>query len=70
MLSKGSAPPLQRLTALLRMAAGETAPRGPAADRARLAALKLVRTPEVRAGVAASPEAGEQLRGLMAALAA
>ena len=69
-LSKGSAPPLQRLTALLRMAGGETVPKGPAADRARNAALKLARTPEVRAGVAASPEAGEQLRGLMAALAA
>ncbi|HEX8570363.1 MAG TPA: hypothetical protein VF699_10640 [Caulobacteraceae bacterium] len=69
-LSKGAGPVLPRLAALLRLASGETGPKGPAADRAKQAALKLARTPEVRDGIAASPQAGEQLRGLMAALAA
>src|SRR5262249_37039967 len=40
-LARAKAPPVNRLTILLRLAAGETAPLGPAADRARAEALKL-----------------------------
>ncbi|OGN49884.1 MAG: hypothetical protein A2352_12675 [Caulobacterales bacterium RIFOXYB1_FULL_67_16] len=48
-IGRAQAAPLQKLTALLKMAAGETAPLGPAADRARSEAGKLLREPDVRA---------------------
>ena len=41
---------------LLRFAAGEAAPLGPAADRAKSEALKLMRIPETRAELAKTPE--------------
>lgn len=47
--------PVQKLTALLRMAVGEAAPLGPAADRAKAEALKLLRAPETRSALAAEP---------------
>ena len=50
----------------VRMAAGETAPLGPAAQRAKDAALKLSKAPEIRADLAKSPELIEKLRPLMA----
>jgi len=52
---------------LLRLAAGETAPLGPAADRARVEAVKLFRTPECRATLTAAPENMAPLKGLMQA---
>ena len=58
-----------RLTALLRMAAGETAPLGPVADKARAEVLKMTRTPEVRAELARSPEQLEAVRSLLQAAA-
>ena len=61
--------PLKKLTRLLRMASGDTAPKGPAADRAKRAALQLVRDPKLRESLAVSPYAGEALRELMAGLA-
>ncbi len=64
-LAKASAPAAHRLTLLLRMAVGETAPLGPAADRARSEALKLVKAPGVREELTRSPEALAQMRGLM-----
>lgn len=48
-LSKANAPVVQKLTYLLKLASGETAPLGPAADRARNEALSLVRDDTVRA---------------------
>ena len=63
-------PPLKRLNQLLRMASGETAPLGRAAERAKRAALRLAQAPETRESLAVSPYAGEQLRELMATLAA
>lgn len=66
-LARAPAPVPQKLAALLRLAAGESAPTGPAADRARAEALRLVRAPEVRAALGAAPEHLVALKGLMQA---
>jgi antitoxin component HigA of HigAB toxin-antitoxin module len=50
---------------LLRLAAGETAPRGPAADRAKTEAIRLMRAPEIRAEIAKTPDAVDRVRALM-----
>lgn len=67
MLARSPAPLPQKLSVLLRMAAGETAPMGPAADRAKAEAIKLFRAPESRATLSATPEALAPLKGLMKA---
>jgi hypothetical protein len=67
MLARSPAPLPQKLSVLLRMAAGETAPVGPAADRAKAEAVKLFRAPEARATLSATPEALAPLKGLMKA---
>ncbi len=67
MLARSPAPLLQKLSVLLRLAAGETAPVGPAADRAKAEALKLFRAPESRAVLSAAPETLAPLKGLMQA---
>lgn len=54
-------PAMGRLSALLRMASGDSAPQGPATRRARAEALKLTRDPAVRSGLASAP-AGERER--------
>ncbi len=64
-LARAKAPALHRLTLLLRLASGETAPLGPAADRARGEALRLVREPEVRTALAQSPEQVAAVRALI-----
>jgi hypothetical protein len=64
-LAKAQAPVLSRLTVLLRFAAGEAAPLGPAADRARVEAIRLMRAPETRAELARAPDAFDRVRGLM-----
>jgi hypothetical protein len=64
-LSRAAAPVVNRLTLLLRLAAGETAPKGPAADRARVEALRLMRVPEFRAEIAKTPDAVGRVRALM-----
>lgn len=58
----------QKLSALLRLAAGETGPTGPVADRAKVEALKLFRSPDARAVLGAAPEAVQALRPLMKAV--
>lgn len=65
-LTSSALPPMQRLNVLVRMAAGDTAPEGPAAERAKDAALKLSKMPEIRADLAKSPEILAKLRPLMA----
>jgi len=57
----------QKLQALLRLAAGETAPLGPVADRAKAEAVRLMRTPETRAALSAAPETMTPLKGLIRA---
>lgn len=64
-LARAKAPPLHRLTVLLRLAAGESAPLGPAADRARGEALKLVRLPETRSALSEAPDQVETVRTLL-----
>ena len=67
-LSRSSAPTFQKLSALLRLATGESAPLGPAADRAKLEAMKLLRAPETRAELARSPEAVGRVRAMLQTL--
>jgi len=67
MVARSPAPLLQKLSVLLRLAAGETAPLGPAAERARAEAIKLLRAPESRAVLSSAPETLIPLRGLMQA---
>ena len=67
MVARAPAPLPQKLSVLLRMAAGETAPPGPAADRAKVEAVKLFRAPDNRAALAAAPEKLAPLKGLMKA---
>ncbi len=67
MLARSPAPLPQKLSVLLRMAAGETAPLGPAADRAKAEAVKLFRAPDNRAALAADPGKLAPLKGLMKA---
>lgn len=67
MVARSPAPVPQKLSVLLRLAAGETAPLGPAADRAKAEAVRLFRAPEVRTALAAAPEALAPLKGLMRA---
>ncbi len=67
-VARSPTPPVQRLVILLRMAAGETAPLGPAADRAKAEVLRQLRSPEVRSVLATSPQQFEQVRGLMTAV--
>jgi hypothetical protein len=66
-LAQASAPIVQRLTLLLRLATGDGAPAGPAAERARAAAMKLLRSDSVRAELAAQPEQLEQVRSIIQA---
>ena len=50
---------------LLQMAVGEAAPMGPAADRAKSEALRLVRSDDVRADLARTPERMGLVRDLI-----
>ncbi|HEY1073265.1 hypothetical protein [Brevundimonas sp.] len=65
---RAPAPAPQKLAALLRLAAGETGPTGPVADRAKAEAVKLFRAPEVRTALGAAPEAVQTLRPLLKAV--
>jgi hypothetical protein len=64
-LARANAPILQRLTLLLRLAAGEAAPLGPAATRAKQEALKLFRLDETRTELASAPDQMRQVRDLI-----
>ncbi|MGZ8407453.1 MAG: hypothetical protein ACXWVJ_05445 [Caulobacteraceae bacterium] len=57
----------QKLDILVRMATGTAAPLGPAADRSKVAAMKLLRLPDTRQEIAESPEALAMARTLMQA---
>jgi hypothetical protein len=64
-LAKANAPAVQRLTLLLKLAGGDSAPLGPAADRARSEALKLIRQDDVRAELSQAPIQAEDMRDLI-----
>lgn len=64
-LARANASALQRLTLLLKLACGESAPLGPAASRAKVEALKLVRHQDTRAELARAPEQVDAMRELI-----
>jgi len=66
-VAKSSLPPVRRLSVLLKLASGETAPFGPVADRAKAEAIRIFKTPDARAALSAEPEALAPLRPLMKA---
>lgn len=65
LIAKAPAPAVHRLNLLLRIAVGEAGPLGPAADRARSEALRLVRHPDLREEMARSPDAVNRVRDMM-----
>lgn len=66
-LARAPAPLIQRLNHLLRWAAGEGCPLGPAADRAKAEALRLLKSPDARREIAENPQAVQTLKPLMQA---
>lgn len=66
-VARANVPLIQRLTLLLKLAAGETAPVGPAASRAKAEALKLFKLDTTRAELAAAPQQMAQVRDLIMA---
>ena len=66
-VAKSPLPPVRRLSVLLKLASGETAPFGPVAERARAEAIRIFKTPDARAALSAEPEALAPLRPLMKA---
>jgi hypothetical protein len=64
-LARANASAVHRLTLLLKLASGESAPLGPAADRAKAEALKLVRSDAARAELTETPEHVETVRDLI-----
>jgi len=56
---------VNRLTYLLKLASGQAAPMGPVADRAKVEALKLMRTPQIREALSQSPDGLDRIRSLM-----
>ncbi len=64
-LARADAPVRQRVTLLLKLAAGETAPLGPAANRAKAEAIKLVKQSQIRTELAAAPQRVEAFRDLI-----
>lgn len=66
-LARAPIPTSQKLTVLLQLATGVSAPFGPAAERAKAEAVRLLRNPETRAELAAAPEVLTPLRPLFQA---
>jgi hypothetical protein len=64
-LARANASAVHRLTLLLKLASGESAPLGPAADRARAEAMKLVRHESTRQELSQAPDQVEQVRELI-----
>jgi hypothetical protein len=64
-LARANASAVHRLTLLLRLASGESAPLGPAADRAKAEAMKLVRHEDTRVELSQAPEQVETVRDLI-----
>ena len=64
-LAHSPAPPVTRALVLLRMASGEAAPRGPAAERARVELFRLLRAPELHRDAGEHPESFRRLRDLL-----
>ena len=67
---KSGASPMQKLAALLKMATGESAPPGPAAERAKAAVLKLAAEPDLRTAISEDPDSFRRLKQVVGTLAA
>lgn len=66
-VARANAPLVHRLMLLLKLASGENAPLGPAANRARAEALKLFKMDETRVELANAPDQMRQVRDLIQA---
>lgn len=64
-LAKAPAQPVQKLLLLLKLATGETCPLGPAAERARQEAVRIMRLEETRTDLANHPESLPQVREMI-----
>ncbi len=64
-IARANAPLLKRIELLARMAVGETAPLGPAADRAKAEVLRLAREPDAKPLLESAPETLALLRFLV-----
>lgn len=64
-LAKAPAPPIHKLMLMLRLAVGETCPTGPAADRARHEAMRMMRQDDTRAELASHPESLGLVRSMI-----
>lgn len=64
-LLNAQAPVMHRLNLLVRLSMGEAAPLGPATDRAKAAALKLLKSDSVRNELAATPGQLAQVREML-----
>ena len=64
-LVRSPAPVPARLRVLLKLAAGETGPTGPCADRAKAEVMRLLRVPEVRGALSAAPDEVAPIKALM-----
>ncbi len=64
---KGAATPLQKLSMLLSFAAGQAAPFGPLSEQAKGEVIRLLRDPQLRAGLNDRPEILTTLRPMMRA---
>lgn len=69
-LVRVDAAPAHKLFLLSKLAAGDAAPVGPVTERARSEVFRLLRRPEARAQLAASPELRDRLASLLPAAAA
>jgi hypothetical protein len=65
-IARANAPLLKKIEILARMAVGETAPLGPAADRAKAEVLRLAREPDAKPLLEGAPEILALLRFLVA----
>jgi hypothetical protein len=64
-VGRSPAPPVVRLTLLLRLASGTAGPLGPAAERAKGEAFRLLREPSTKTALAGAPEVLGQVRTLL-----
>ena len=64
-LVRADSPVVNRLTFLLKLASGQAAPTGPACERAKVEAIKLMRAPTTREALSRSPDSLERVRALM-----
>ena len=66
-LAKAAAPLPQKITLLSKLALGETAPLGPAADRARQEVIRMMRSPEARSVLGKDPDLLGKVRDILQA---